>query len=422
MTTKVRIQNERLQQESEFVDTTPGNTPSGHSLLFGSYLDDYSLIGQDNPGWHSMIAAGQAPFGTLTGYYTKAYNTHARFKHIESPIQFVNGRWVQNYSYQYAATGRFAMEAVSYPNVSATVVNSAKAKYVQKAANLRRSLQGGVVLGELKETLHMILDTTHSLGRGLTGYFNSLKKGKRSLRKASKGTKLKFLREQYLQYTYGWAPLTSDIKAGAEAVARLRLSRPERSQIRTSVSGETFIRESPSSFTIGNHNVGCNIRIVDTTACHLYGAYDTSVPESNAPAALFGMSWRDFVPTIWELIPYSFLVDYFTNIGTMITAMSYVNTGLIYSGMTTVNDRTATLINYQLNLLNQALDLDPLHPKPGIVEQLFTGTNAWKTTKVQRVWNPDLMPSFSCSLDGLSPRKVVNIIALLPNFRKLTPF
>jgi hypothetical protein len=422
MTSKEKIQTERLFQSSEFVDTQPGNTPSGHSTLFASYLDDDSLIGQDNPGWRRMIATGGAPFGALTGRRTKSYETYARFKHRDLPIQFVNGRWQQNYSYQYVAEGHFAMESISYPNEVTRIVNSAKAKYIQKAANMRRSVQGGVVLGELKETLHMIQDTAHLLGRGLTGYFSALKKGRRSLRKSSKKTKLNFLRQQYLQYTYGWGPLTSDIKAGAEAVARLRLSRPERSLVRVHEAGDNFVRETPTNFTIGNHNVGCNIRIRDITDCHIYGAYDTSVPESNSPATLFGLSMKDFVPTIWELIPYSFLVDYFTNIGTIIEAFSYVNTGLIYSGMTTVNSREASLGNILPTLTNQAVDLNPLNPKPGIEETFYTGKNAWKTQKISRIKNPDLYPTFSSKLDKMNARRVLNIVALLPNFRKLTPF
>jgi hypothetical protein len=35
---------------------------------------------------------------------------------------------------------------------------------------------------------------------------------------------------------------------------------------------------------------------------------------------LLGFSLSDFVPTIWELVPWSFLIDYFTNIGDVLEA------------------------------------------------------------------------------------------------------
>jgi hypothetical protein len=37
---------------------------------------------------------------------------------------------------------------------------------------------------------------------------------------------------------------------------------------------------------------------------------------------MFGVDWRELVLTGWELIPYSFLVDYFTNIGEILEAHS----------------------------------------------------------------------------------------------------
>jgi hypothetical protein len=53
-----------------------------------------------------------------------------------------------------------------------------------------------------------------------------------------------------------------------------------------------------------------------------YGIYHSSGSGPNSPGS-FGFSPREFVPTLWELIPYSFLVDYFTNVGDIIAAWSY---------------------------------------------------------------------------------------------------
>lgn len=37
----------------------------------------------------------------------------------------------------------------------------------------------------------------------------------------------------------------------------------------------------------------------------------------------FGLLARDFLPTVWEVIPWSFVADYFVNIGDMVSAWSY---------------------------------------------------------------------------------------------------
>ena len=42
----------------------------------------------------------------------------------------------------------------------------------------------------------------------------------------------------------------------------------------------------------------------------------------------WGSSTRDFLPTVWELIPYSFVVDYFTNIGNMIDSLSIIESDI----------------------------------------------------------------------------------------------
>jgi hypothetical protein len=48
--------------------------------------------------------------------------------------------------------------------------------------------------------------------------------------------------------------------------------------------------------------------------------------EPSGPIAVqqsWGLGTRDFIPTIYELIPYSFLVDYFVNIGEILNAWSF---------------------------------------------------------------------------------------------------
>jgi hypothetical protein len=50
----------------------------------------------------------------------------------------------------------------------------------------------------------------------------------------------------------------------------------------------------------------------------------------------FGFSPEAFVPTLWELAPWSFLVDYFVNIGDILSGWSYGRTNLGWSNTTTI--------------------------------------------------------------------------------------
>jgi hypothetical protein len=57
-----------------------------------------------------------------------------------------------------------------------------------------------------------------------------------------------------------------------------------------------------------------------------YGSYQGHVADEKLDVTigraveLSGFQFRDFVPTVWELIPYSFVSDYFVNIGDILEA------------------------------------------------------------------------------------------------------
>ncbi len=61
----------------------------------------------------------------------------------------------------------------------------------------------------------------------------------------------------------------------------------------------------------------------------LYGAIGLEELGSIPPFRQnFGLTLDEFIPTVWELIPYSFLVDYVTNIGAIIDGYSLNKSGL----------------------------------------------------------------------------------------------
>ena len=90
------------------------------------------------------------------------------------------------------------------------------------------------------------------------------------------------------------------------------------------------------------HRTICSVR---------YKAEFRSVNENpvRADMNLFGASWGDIIPTAWELIPYSFLVDYFTNIGDVLNSWSVRKGDIAWCNQTVRNRGIRTLSELRLN-------------------------------------------------------------------------
>jgi len=95
--------------------------------------------------------------------------------------------------------------------------NAARAKFYGKLYALRTSLQGGVVLGELRETLHMLKRPAAALWDKNFGYLSALRKAKRRDPKHW----LKTAGGLWLEQSFGWQPLINDCKDAYKAYEKL---------------------------------------------------------------------------------------------------------------------------------------------------------------------------------------------------------
>jgi hypothetical protein len=197
----------------------------------------------------------------------------------------------------------------------------ARMGFLSKVRKARSSFQGGVFLGELKEAVHMIVRPGQALRKSISSYSTAAKKAVRRAKNSKAATKA--LTGTYLEKSFGWGPLAADIDNGMEALARTSLLIPE-------VVQYTAFKEYTTG--VGDYtNVppGTGIGILSRYRTRFSGLlrYKGAVAwESSNLAPSWRSNWgletRDFVPTVWELIPWSFMVDYFTNLGKVIDAAS----------------------------------------------------------------------------------------------------
>jgi len=209
------------------------------------------------------------------------------------------------------------------------VVANGSAKYVQAVRAARTKVQGGTVLAELAQTMNLIRrPATDMWGKAQahTARIDSMRQQFKKLRpKAGK----ELLGNLWLEVAYGWKPLISDAIGIAEGLAesQVRLAR-NFEIIRKSYSNTRRPPTLDGTFGHGRLQVDYTaLQTRETTVKHL-GCLEAA---TNNPVtqnlALFGFRPEEWIPTAWEIVPYSFLIDYFSNINEVLYAWSYRDAG-----------------------------------------------------------------------------------------------
>lgn len=183
----------------------------------------------------------------------------------------------------------------------------------------QKSLQGLVALGEMGESVRMV----NSLGRDLYGastkYLRDLKQIASRLRPREVA---RVVSEKWLEYRFGIRPLVNDIGGFIDACYQNRYGRPPSVNIRASGKSSEKNPSTTSSFGMAHHLVVTTAEKRSDYGFRIYGVVgltDNQVPPFSQE---FGLTLDEFVPTLYELIPYSFLVDYVSNVGAIIDAYS----------------------------------------------------------------------------------------------------
>jgi hypothetical protein len=393
--------------------------------------------GSNNPLYRVLIKQGQNASGSLTINVSNTEVTDMSSKLLTRSI----GDPASPYYNEVIQSGiEGAIGPVSPVAVTSHLGNpsSSKAcgianKQLHKIISLqRRQFHGGVVIGELGKTVRSIVRPAKALQGRILSYFNRanrLKRGHKQ-RLGSRGAFLKDLADTYLEATFGWQPLISDVRDGAKALARYATrDYLERQQFRAFGADEVPV--SSTSGIVGPYGYDSTVnqyfnqvRIVSGRfECIYYGAFVVKLRDvfglatgCENIARLSGISLTDFAPTVWELIPWSFVVDYFTNVGDVIEAASNMYHGIGWitkvhiretHDVRTITGNSAHTRSFMPTVfLSQDTAQARMHSSYRTVSRILTGF--------------DLYPSLSFSLpQGL---QWLNLAALMAGGRPSQPF
>jgi hypothetical protein len=229
--------------------------------------------------------------------------------------------------------------------IIAKLTKQASIKLILKARQAQQKLQASVALGEFGETLRMIRNPGKAFFESIVDFS---RRARRRVRKI-KGEKFKnrAIQDMWLETRFGWLPLASDIEGAYEALKNI----PDfsYSKVRASspvVTSNGFVPDT--SVVVGKFVFRRMKEVRNTASVKAYG--EVKIAPNNKAGYLerFGISTSEFLPTVWELIPYSFLVDYFTNIGDVIAAGTYPMSNFAWSGLT-IKDEKQNVYRFSLN-------------------------------------------------------------------------
>jgi hypothetical protein len=377
--------------------------------------------GGSNPAWKQRIKAHTEVTSSLSGTLLRVSRnpiTGFMIRDMQNSDGFTWTRGIRvpfrGYTINTRVTGSPAASTIQSQLAETIAIK----KFHRKVNGLTQDFQGLVFLGELRETLKMLRNPFEQLRKAAKkDYLDALQRRKKSdprnWTKAISGT--------WLEFMFGVQPLLSDIESASNAWSRLNWDPLLLKRIKVSAS-DTEQQNAPT-----DHFWSTTAGLVFTGQTKQYKtkkviyralwARSRTTPEDlstkNRAFDSLGIGFREFVPAAWELLPWSFLVDYVTNIGDVLEQTFTSFADIRYIVGTRVDS----------NISESVQDYSELHTR-------FNNTNAGvkyikgqssgpAKLKVERIsFQRNAIPTNSFPINGFqwelpsNPLKYANVLAL----------
>jgi hypothetical protein len=295
--------------------TAPFSAPN---MLRVSWTD--ALNGSKNARWRYQVRNGFSATTTMNASRKTVMSSPGRFA-INYGIPQINPnpsgrRRTMVTGCPGIDSSFFNVNTIGVSNSSA--VSNAASLWYQAARDKMSRFKGMTFLAEAPEAKRMMFDRASKMITAIPTFQNRLRK--RWVRSRTKRGKLKTLSDSWLELQFGWLPLASDIEDAYETIQSPGMQDAFVVAEANSESLESFDSSQSLSPTM------C-LSITDKTfavgSCKYYGVIRCRGEPSGSKLLDFGLGVREFLPTLWEVIPWSFAIDYFTNVNEIVNAASY---------------------------------------------------------------------------------------------------
>lgn len=315
--------------------------------------------GERVPAWRQKITLGRdasSPFvsdvyNVISAKPLSTSHTYVRTESFPGAGNWIwRTRYTGGYTFDASVIGPFdhALGATTEDD------NIALARLYKKIREDRTKVNGLLFLGELRETIQLIRSPARTAARYVERYLDDLKSTRQVVRKRVRPRKsdttgslvqrrLNAVKNEmsgsWLQLQFGLIPAVSDAQDILQEVASqltdakaVRLQRAVgRSKLRESI---TVPYKNVGTFYYQCMNYSRSLEKRSSVSVQYIAGLRNAVegPYSSVHKAQesLGFSLENFVPTIYELLPWSFLVDYFTNLGDIVEAATTNTDNVVY--------------------------------------------------------------------------------------------
>jgi hypothetical protein len=324
---------------NSYTITPPASPPKGNVTIYSRVCNKSATYSGSVPYYKRKIATGSDATSSYVGSQ-EVLDIQEGYYEYERVTKDSFGN-VVTLTHEELRGNAVGIPAFTYPGSVSTSAasNQAIQKFVAKCRAEQQALQSLVVAGEFAETLHMLRNPAEALWNAV---LHHIPKAKRRRNRSRARNRVRVVANSWLEASFGWAPLINDVRSAAKALGQLMYQPPEYKYIRAQGQAE-FDDPQPTTSSFN----GLRVVIANNTkktSCSVYyrGVVGTTVPYGPRSLGVLGLTWSEVLPAAWELIPYSFMVDYFTNIGKILDANAFNNASLRWWNSTVVKEGVNT--------------------------------------------------------------------------------
>lgn len=338
-----------MPNKSRTVDRSSGNANQQWKTYqrnaFGQYVylgDGSGITGKKLIDWYTrswVTYPGWKSFRAANGYLPTQPMTETKINVVAADNIPVYLPWSTSYRIELLTPDY--MNVISYTGIvnasgwityssseKIALVNDAKQKCLAKARDLKVHLP--VLLGEGRQTVSMLAQTARTLGRA----YRNFRRGrfKQAAKELGIPTPGGTAANHWLAYQYGWLPLLSDAK-GAYRLLTQGLVDPTRGP-RFSVKANSKTGKSGTQTYVGvgspRWGGDSTYKLENKTTAHAGLLLEVNLQAQGLQSV--GLGRYDPLLTAWELTPFSFVFDWFVDIGGFLESLSALEGYTVLAG------------------------------------------------------------------------------------------